>query len=553
MSHLFADCRIFSTDNKSFNSGCHFLTRDGTRRQLVPQTRVPRSDAVASRPSRAQAHGDPRMVSDEGDGKVSKSAEEVRDEFEEKMDRLRRQYERDLHSFRYEIEEREYRLKAYEDKFNKIKQPPLLYAYVVRKEGPDLDGNQVVVARATELLKVSTGLVDKSQLGVGQYVWVHPQTYAIVEGSAVRNEGVIAKVVDMMDGKLVISVEGAPTMEVLEILPNLEVKSLLLGEKPNVTYGEIGGLMEAIERIKDVVVLPYQEAKLFAQISLEAPRGILLYGPPGCGKTLLVKAIATENDMTFFNVSIADVLSKWVGESERIIKEIFRQAHEKKPSIVFFDEIEALFTVRGMMDTSGVHKNIIAQILSEMDGLVELHDVFVIGATNRADLVDPALLRPGRFDEIIEIPRPDRKAAEEILRIYLNEDLPTAESLDEAYGGHKEAVDALRRFVLDELYGENKWVKVKLDAEAKEAIKTVKRKDIISGAIIEAIVTTAKKNFVKRVIQLKKTERKKEGLTMKDLDMAIDEESKEHAITEMYVYEKRQREVFRTGADPMVG
>src|SRR5439155_1151461 len=186
--------------------------------------------------------------------------------------------------------------------------------------------------------------------------------------------------------------------------------------------------------------------------------------------------IATENDMTFFNVSIDDVLSKWVGESERIIKEIFRQAHEKKPSIVFFDEIEALFTVRGMMDTSGVHKNIIAQILSEMDGLVELHDVFVIGATNRADLVDPALLRPGRFDEIIEIPRPDRQAAEEILRIYLNEELPVQASFEDQSGGHKEAVEALRRFVLDELYGENKWVKVKLDAEAKEAIKTVMRK-----------------------------------------------------------------------------
>src|SRR2546430_7445172 len=526
--------------------------------------------------TRAQARGDTRMASDESDGKAGKSADDVRDEFEEKMDRLRRQYERDLHSFRYEIEEREYRLKAYEDKFNKIKQPPLLYAYVVRKEGPDLDGNQVVVARATELLKVSTGLVDKSQLGVGQYVWVHPQTYAIVEGSAVRNEGVIAKVVDMLDGKLVISVEGdmekrliacdknvykklkpgfqigvlPPTMEVLDVLPNLEVKSLLLGEKPNVKYAQIGGLAEAIERIKDVVVLPYQEAKLFQQISLEAPRGILLYGPPGCGKTLLVKAIATENDMTFFNVSIADVLSKWVGESERIIKKIFRQAHEKKPSIVFFDEIEALFTVRGMMDTSGVHKNIIAQILSEMDGLVELHDVFVIGATNRADLVDPALLRPGRFDEIIEIPRPDRRAAEEILRIYLNEDLPVQASLEDQSGGHKEAVEALRRFVLDELYGENKWVKVKLDAEAKESIKTVRRKDIISGAIIEAIVTTAKKNFVKRVILLKKTERKKEGLTMKDLEMATDEESKEHAITEMYVYEKRQLFFFFNGAAP---
>ena len=529
--------------------------------------------------SRAQDRGDTNMVSDEGDGKGAKSTEDVRDEFEEKMDRLRRQYERDLHSFRYEIEEREYRLKAYEDKFNKIKQPPLLYAYVVRKEGPDLDGNQVVVARATELLKVSTGLVDKSQLLVGQYVWVHPQTYAIVEGSAVRNEGMIAKVVDMIDGKLVISVEGdmekrlvdcdkavykklkpgfqisvlPPVMEVLDVLPNLEVKSLLLGEKPDVRYAQIGGLGEAIERIRDVIVLPYQESKLFAQINLEAPRGILLYGPPGCGKTLLVKAIAAENEMTFFNVSIADVLSKWVGESERIVKEIFRQAHERKPSIVFFDEIEALFTVRGTMDTSGVHKNIIAQILSEMDGLVELHDVFVIGATNRADMVDPALLRPGRFDEIIEIPRPDRKAAEEIAKIYLTEDLPVDPDLEEEHGGHEGAVEYLRGALLDELYGENKWVKVKLDSEAKEAIKTVKRKDIVSGAIVAAIVKTAKKNFVKRVIQLKKSDRKKEGLSLKDLEAAIDEECKEHAITEMYVYEKRQREVFRTGADPMVG
>jgi len=519
------------------------------------------------------------MTNDEVDEKVSKSVEEVRDEFEEKMDRLRRQYERDLHSFRYEIEEREYRLKAYEDKFNKIKQPPLLYAYVIRKEGPDVDGNQVVVARATELLKVSTGLVDKTQLGIGQYVWVHPQTYAIVEGSAVRNEGVIGKVVDMIEGKLVVSVEGdtekrlvncdkatykklkpgfqvsvlPPTMEVLDILPNLEVKSLLLGEKPNVAYSQIGGLAEMIERIKDVVVLPYKEAKLFEQIKLEAPRGILLYGPPGCGKTLLVKAVATENDMTFFNVSIADVLSKWVGESERIIKEIFRQAHEKKPSIVFFDEIEALFTIRGMMDTSGVHKNIIAQILSEMDGLVRLHDVFVIGATNRADLVDPALLRPGRFDEIIEIPRPNRAAAEEILKIYLTDDIPIAAELDQELGGHGPAVEELRRFVLDELYGENQWVKVKLDSEAAEAIKTVKRRDIISGAIIEAIIKTAKKNYVKRVIALKKADRKKEGLTRRDLEMAIEEECKEHAITEMYIYEKRQREVFRTGADPMVG
>lgn len=513
------------------------------------------------------------------DVEEKKSADEIRDELEEKMDRLRRQYERDLHSFRYEVEEREYRLKAYEDKFNKIKQPPLLYAYVVRKEGPDLDNSQVVVARATELLKVSTGLVEKTQLQVGQYVWVHPQTYAIVEGSSVRNEGVIAKVADILDDKIVISIEGdlekrlidcdketlkklkpgfqvsvlPPTMEILDILPNLEVKSLLLGERPTVKYSMIGGLTEAIERIKDVIVLPFQESKLFKEIRLEEPRGVLLYGPPGCGKTLLVKAIAAENDMTFFNVSIADVLSKWVGESERIIKEIFRQANERRPSIVFFDEIEALFTVRGMMDTSGVHKNIIAQILSEMDGLVNLKDVFVIGATNRVDLVDPALLRPGRFDEIIEIPRPTRQAAEEIVKIYLTDDLPVNGDLETKQGGHLRGVEYLRRYVLDELFGESKWVKIKLDAEAKEGIKTVKRKDIVSGAIIAAIVKTAKKNFVKRVLDMKKSERKKEGLMLEDFSKAVEEECKEHAITEIYVYEKRQREIFRTGADPMVG
>jgi len=515
-------------------------------------------------------------MADEGD---DKSAEDVRDEFEEKMDRLRRQYERDLHSFRYEIEEREYRLKAYEDKFNKIKQPPLLYAFVARKEGPDLDGNQVVVARATELLKVSTGLVDKSQLNIGQYVWVHPQTYAIVEGSNTRHEGIIAKVVDILDGKLVISVEGdmekriveadkkvlgklkpgfqisvlPPTMEILEILPNLEVKSLLLGEKPNVRYTGIGGLAPEIDRIRDVIVLPFKESKLFEQIQLEPPRGILLYGPPGCGKTLLVKAVAAENDMTFFNVSIADVLSKWVGESERIIKEIFRQAHERRPSIIFFDEIEALFTVRGFMDTSGVHKNIIAQILSEMDGLINLKDVFVIGATNRADLVDPALLRPGRFDEIIEIPRPDRAQAEEVVKIYLTDSLPVHEELEKKHGGHAEAMKFLRAHVVEELYGEERWVRIKLDADAKEAIKTVKRKDIVSGAIIAAIIKTAKKNYVKRVIELKKGDRKKEGLTAEDLAKAAEEECKEHAITELTTYEKRQREIFRTGADPMVG
>ncbi len=511
---------------------------------------------------------------------VEERAARIRHELEDRLERLRYQYERELNNFRYEIQERDYRLKAYEDKFNKIKEPPLLYAYIVRKDGEDLAGNQVVVARSSEMLKVSTGFVDKGKLRIGQYVWVHPQTYAIVESSEEAHRGILAKVQDVREEALVVSMEGdlekriikaptevtkavkpgyqvsllPPTMEILDVMADVEIKSLMLGEKPNMHYNQIGGLAEAIERIKDVIVLPYKEKKLFKKVDLKPPRGILLYGPPGCGKTLLVKAVAAENDMTFFNVSVADILSKWVGESERITKELFRQARDKKPAIVFFDEIEALFTTRGLLDTSGVHKNIIAQILSEMDGLVGMEDVFVIGATNRPDLLDPALMRPGRFDEIIEIPRPERQGGEEILRVYLREDLPVDADLAEKMGGEKAAIEFLRQFVLDELYGENKWVKMKIDSEAKEAIRTVKRKDIISGAIIEAIIKTAKKNFIKRVMAQEKADRDKVGMTRDDLEKAIEEECKEHAITEVYVYEKRQREIFRqTGSDPMVG
>ncbi len=511
---------------------------------------------------------------------VEERAAKIKQELEDRLERLRYQYERELNNFRYEIQERDYRLKAYEDKFTKIKEPPLLYAYVVRKEGDDLSGNQVVVARSSEMLKVSTGFLDKDSLTIGQYVWVHPQTYAIVEESKEIHRGIVGKVQEVLEDGLVVSMEGdlekriikcdrelsktikpgyqvsilPPTMEILQVMADVEVKSLLLGERPNITYGMIGGLQEAIERIKDVIVLPFKEKKLFKKVGLKAPKGILLYGPPGCGKTLLVRAIATENAMTFFNVSVADILSKWVGESERITKELFRQAREKNPSIIFFDEIEALFTTRGILDTSGVHKNIIAQILSEMDGLLELEDVFVIGATNRPDLLDPALMRPGRFDEIIEIPRPDRKAGGEILEVYMKKGIPISKKLIEDRGGYDKAYEVLKRYILEELYGENKWVRMKVDSEAKEPVKTVKRKDIVSGAIIEAVVKTAKKNFVKRIMTKKAADRKSEGLSLEDLRLAIEEECKEHAITEIYIYEKRQKEIFRqTGTDPMVG
>jgi proteasome-associated ATPase len=468
-------------------------------------------------------------------------------------------------------------VKAYEEKFNEIKEPPLLQAYVSRLAGDDLGEREVVVAHGSQVLKVNTGNLEKDDLSQGQYVWIHPKTYAIIAASKLHEQGIVGKVADIYQDKLVVTMGDGfekkiidmdptiseeikigyevsllpPSLEILEVRPSTEIRDLFLGETPNVKYAQIGGLDEVMDRIKDVVELPYREPELFEKIKLNAPKGVLLYGPPGCGKTLIGKAVATENQMTFFNVKVADILSKWVGESENMIKALFRKARENAPSIIFFDEFDALGTTRGQQDSAGVQKNIIAQILSEMDGIEGLKDVYILGATNRPDMIDPALLRPGRFDEVIEISRPTKEAARQIINIYLYEDLPLQDSFVQEHGGdQKKAIEAMKEALVEELYGENKWVEFKLDPEAKESVKTIKRKDILSGALIESIITTAKKNYVKRVVELPKNspEREKDGLSLEDLRKAAEEESKEHALVESSVYHKRQRERARFAA-----
>ena len=472
-------------------------------------------------------------------------------------------------------------VKAYEEKFNQIKEPPLLSAYVLRLQGADLEAHEVVVSHGTQVLKVAQGNVDKNELRQGQYVWLHPKTYAIIAASKQHEQGVVGKVVDIYGDKLVVTTGDGferkivdldptiadeikigyevsvlpPTLEILEVRPSSEIRDLFLGETPDIRYAQIGGLDETLDRIRDVVELPYKEPELFEQIKLKAPKGVLLYGPPGCGKTLIGKAVATENDMTFFNVKVADILSKWVGESENMIKALFRKARENAPSIIFFDEFDALGTTRGQQDSAGVQKNIIAQILSEMDGIDTLKDVYILGATNRPDMIDPALLRPGRFDEVIEIQRPNKDAARQIIDIYLTKDLPIQQVYIDEHGGAKEkALEAMKNELIEELYGDNKWVEFKLDPEAKESVKTIKRKDIISGALIESIITTAKKNYVKRVLPYPKgsAERAREGLNLEDLRKAAEEESKEHALVESSVYQKRQRERARFAASDSV-
>jgi proteasome-associated ATPase len=227
-----------------------------------------------------------------------------------------------------------------------------------------------------------------------------------------------------------------------------------------------------------------------------------------------------------------------------MIKALFRKARETAPSIIFFDEFDALGTTRGQQDTAGVHKNLIAQILSEMDGIRELSDVYVLAATNRPDMIDPALLRPGRFDEVIEIPRPNRQGGNQILSVYLTSDLPIKAALVREHGGKDAAAAYLKDRLLDEIYNENSWVEFKADPEAKETLKTIKRKDIVSGALLESIVRTAKKNYVKRAMQHPPAsrEREDEGITFEDLAKAVEEESKEHALVESSVYAMRQRE-----------
>ena len=508
----------------------------------------------------------------------------------DELEQLREGHDREVRDLRWDLSQKERslsslqgQLQVVEERMRKVQEPPLIYAYILRLAGSDLSESEVAVVRGSDLLKVSTGAMDKATLGLGQYVWLHPQSYAIIGASDQYHKGIIARVFDIDEHRLVLSLgEGSerrvlplpvgleaplkpgyqlavlpPSLEVLEVLPSLEVRDLFLGERPNVRYGQIGGHSGIIERIKDVMVLPFEETALFERVDLQAPRGILLHGPPGCGKTMLVKAIATEHQMTFFNVSVADILSKWVGESERIIQELFKQAKERAPSIIFFDEIEALLTTRGRQDTSGVHKNILGQILAEMDGLLSLRDVFVVGATNRPDMLDPALLRPGRFDEIIEVPRPDRSGAAEVLRVYLHDGLPLHPSGRAQGQSPTEAWEALRSAVLDEIYGDDAWIKVKVDPEAHEAVKTLLRRDVISGAILAAVVRTAKKNYVKRVRGLTPDEQQADGISHADLSAAIEEETIEHALTEYYTFQKRQRELQRAQTeewgDPMVG
>ena len=328
----------------------------------------------------------------------------------------------------------------------------------------------------------------------------------------------------------------------LEKLDQPEVEHLLLQEIPSVSYSDIGGLDSQIEQIADAVELPFLHADLFAEHQLPAPKGILLYGPPGCGKTLIAKAVAnslarkvasrTGDDKGrsyFINIKGPELLNKYVGETERQIRLIFERAREKSeegwPVIIFFDEMDSMFRTRGTGISSDMESTIVPQLLAEIDGVEGLRNVIVIGATNREDLIDPAILRPGRLDVKIKIERPDENAARQIFARYLTSDLPISEFEIESLGAGDTQL-AVRQMVdraVVEMYAtteDNRFLEVTYQNGEKEIMYF---KDFSSGAMIENIVRRAKKLAIKRLI-----DQGSKGIRVEDLIESIHQEFKEH-------------------------
>ncbi|WP_327104596.1 proteasome ATPase [Nonomuraea glycinis] len=305
---------------------------------------------------------------------------------------------------------------------------------------------------------------------------------------------------------------------VYERIPKSEVEELVLEEVPDISYEEIGGLMRQIEQIRDAIELPYLHADLFREHKLRPPKGVLLYGPPGCGKTLIAKAVANslakqvaektgQSGKSFFlNIKGPELLNKYVGETERHIRLVFQRAREKAsegtPVIVFFDEMDSIFRTRGSGVSSDVENTIVPQLLSEIDGVEGLENVIVIGASNREDMIDPAILRPGRLDVKIKIERPDAEAAKDIFSKYLLAELPLhPEDLSEHGGSRESTIHGMIQSVVERMYTEseeNRFLEVTYANGDKEVLYF---KDFNSGAMIQNIVDRGKKMAIKQFLE----------------------------------------------------
>jgi len=465
----------------------------------------------------------------------------------------------------YTLREARDHISSLRDEVDKLTQPPLGYGTVL---GTNDDGT-VDVHSAGRKLRVTVQPDLVGRLSRGQEVVLN-ETSNVVMAREPDRTGDVVHFKDLLDGGTRAIVIGRADEEriidladhligdnfrsgdpilidprsgmALERLPRHEVGHLILEEVPDVTYADVGGLDSQIEQITDAVELPFLHQSLFADYDLPAPKGILLYGPPGCGKTLIAKAVANslaakvaevsgDHDARsyFLNIKGPELLNKYVGETERQIRLVFQRAREKSeegwPVIVFFDEMESLFRTRGSGISSDIESTIVPQLLAEIDGVETLRNVIVIGASNREDLIDPAILRPGRLDVKIKIERPDADAATAIFANYLTTDLPIDPDAVAGIGGGDpaKAVQSMIEDTVREMYRDddsNRFLEVTYQNGDKEVMYF---KDFASGAMVENIVRRAKKLAIKRQIATGD-----KGIRAEDLLTSVRQEFKEH-------------------------
>ncbi|MBK7951269.1 MAG: proteasome ATPase [Deltaproteobacteria bacterium] len=461
------------------------------------------------------------------------------------------------------LQEAKQQIELLKEEVDKLCAPPNTYGVFIRA---NKDGTSEILMDGRPMRVNVHPNVDPFRLAEGQYVVLN-EAFNIIEGAEYTQRGEVCKIVDTIsesrvivsghtDEERVVTLSeplrrenlkvGDPilvdmrTQYAFEKLPKSSVEEVMLEEIPNVTYDDIGGLGDQIEILRDSVELPYMHPEVFLEHKLRPPKGILLYGPPGCGKTLIAKAVANSlakrieqrtgkaTTAYFLNVKGPELLNKYVGETESKLRDVFKKAREKAsedvPVVVFFDEMDSLFRMRGSGISSDMEATVVAQFLSEIDGVEALENVIVIGASNRQDLIDPAVLRPGRLDLKVKVSRPDRPAAREIIKKYLTPDLPLHADSVAKYGGDKAvACEKMIDEVIDNMYStgdENKFLEV---TYAKGEREIFYFKDFSSGAMLENIVARAKRKAVKRFL-----EGGEHGITADDMIESVREEFKEN-------------------------
>ena len=465
----------------------------------------------------------------------------------------------------YTLRESREHIASLRDEVEKLTQPPSGYGVVVGKNDdstvdiltsgrkmrvavhPEIDpeslerGAEVVLNESFNVVKVRVPEITGEVVHLKEVL--EDGVRAVVTGRG--DDERVCELADSIRGTLLRSGDllrmDPKSNLLLERLSQPEVEHLLLEEVPDISYADIGGLDSQIEQIADAVELPFLYGDLFAEHQLPAPKGILLYGPPGCGKTLIAKAVANslakkvslanggEKAKSYFiNIKGPELLNKYVGETERQIRLVFQRAREKSeegwPVIVFFDEMDSMFRTRGTGISSDMESTIVPQLLAEIDGVEGLRNVIVIGATNREDLIDPAILRPGRLDVKIRIERPDEVAARQIFSRYLTADLPISATI---IAQHGDSIDIAITSMIDQTVAEmyrqddqNRFLEVTYQNGDRDVMYF---KDFSSGAMIENIVRRAKKLAIKRLIATGER-----GIRLEDLTMSIRQEFKEH-------------------------